>query len=394
MVMLSGVMRAHAHEQVGNHDTAVEQLVLLVSQDAEAVDAIVSGVDLAPMCAKSLPAARARVAAIDASYFNVDYPHLTCDHCGADFEITATTTAVRCAHCGASSAVGLRPLLGAAAAFQGPFPGAQDLPSNLRERLLSQRATVIIPADLAPLFHEGRLRPGRVADAEEHWRKEVRLVAEGSEERSSRLMLLTSAIWSAEAAPGAPGRRHGRAMLETALRVIRDPTYLLRLRCTVATSAAQAGDFEAAAAWLARCDPRTEELAAYSAMVLTRARIANLRGDFAETVRLLGPAEGDAPVSLQTRVVVALIRAAALERLGREGDAVESLMPILRWAADARSALVAFVADFDKDGEPSPTRSMAVALADFGRQRAIFRSTLLAVLVVLAVAAYHAFAAR
>jgi hypothetical protein len=384
MVMMLGVMRAHAHEQLGHLDAAAEQLALLVGQDAEAVVTLASRADLGDFCKQSLPAARARVAAIDASIFSVEFPQLTCDHCGADFEVSATTTEVRCSHCRAISAVSLRPLLGGGAAFQGKLPGARELTSAFRRKLLAQRATVVIPPDLAPLFHEGRLRPSRLEEAESRWREEVRRVAEGDDERSFRLMLLTTTILSASKEPGTAARRHARAMLETSLRVMRSPSYLLRLRCTVAILAAESGDFEAAATWLSRCDPRTDELAAYSALVLANAKIANLRGDFEETVRLLGPSESDAPVSLQTRVVVALIRAAALERLGREGEAVASLMPILRWASDARSALVQFVAAYVKSGEAAPTKSLPVALARYGRRRAIVWGAMMVLLVVLA----------
>lgn len=386
LVNAIGTMRADAHEKLGHVDRAVDQLVILVSRNAEAVTTLASRADLAPFCEKSLPAARARVAAIEASTFNVDSPHVVCDSCGADFEIRATTTEARCPYCNAISAVSLRAELTSKEGAVGAFPGARDLRYAQLEKLISQRVEVVIPPDLAHLFHDGRIAPAQRAEAEAAWRREVRRVAEGDEPRAAALVLLTTALLGAERDTSAAGRRRDRATLETALRVLREPGHLATLRCTVAVLAAEAGDFEAASMWLARCDPSTSSLEVYSALALAHAKIANLRGDFAETVRLLGTRDGDAPVPPQRRVLVAAMRAAALEALGREREAIASLTPIIRAVPGGPSALAEVSATLERNGEPAPKRSVPRAIAERRRTQLISWAMLVAVCVVVVVA--------
>lgn len=379
-----GVLRAHAHQELGHIDRATEQLAFLLGRDRRTVEKILTRDELLVICEKVLPAARERLAAIDKICFDVSFPRVMCEHCGAEIEIEVADSEAHCAYCNAASSVALKPIVANIEPYVGTIPGAADIAPARREKLAAQAETWVIPEDLAPLFSFGLIRADKRQEAEALWREEIRLAAAG-EDRGLRLLFLTLELMPAGRHAAIEERRRGRALLESTLRVISNPLHTQRLHCAIALSAARNGDHEAAATWLSRCDAITADLGVHSSYVHARARISNLRGDFAETVRILGPRDGDTPVTLQSRVGVALARAAALEQLGRADEAVASLAPVAAWADDARVAMVKFAREREADGEPSPVRSVERAITSFERGRMIKVAVALAAVALLLV---------
>jgi hypothetical protein len=224
--------------------------------------------------------------------------------------------------------------------------------------------------------------------AEAMWREELSALAQQKPhpKHRKRLTTLTLLMISCGFGDDVKAKRHARSLMETALRALAGTPYAHELSCAMASSAASSGDFEAAGVWLSRCDPVSGYLDVYSAFVATHAGIANRRGAFEETLRIVGSREADIPIADHRRVNVGGLRAVALERLGRTDEAIKSLLPVLRWSRSARAAMRAFAKPAPGAG-PVPAEALDRAEAIVARERLFFWGPIGAVAAVAAVVA-------
>ncbi|MFO0551411.1 MAG: hypothetical protein U0271_23675 [Polyangiaceae bacterium] len=121
------------------------------------------------------------------------------------------------------------------------------------------------------------------------------------------------------------GRRVARAMAEANLDLEEDPDTRQDLFCLMARGAAREGDLESAERWLAPCDPRSTEVRVDSSYRLSRATIDVQSGDPSAALAVLGDRPGVIPIGSRSLTTAALVRAHALELLGRDDEAVRQL---------------------------------------------------------------------
>ncbi|AGP36739.1 hypothetical protein BE04_05330 [Sorangium cellulosum] len=147
-----------------------------------------------------------------------------------------------------------------------------------------------------------------------------------------------------------------RALYEGALEVMASPRHRQLMRGCLARDAARLGALESARAWLAGCDPASDDLPSDSAYRVTRAYLSVARDEPEAALRVLGASDADVPIHDMMAPIAAVLRANALERAGdvdaaraqlarfmtsRSGlaGAVESVIESMpsRWRVCARS---------------------------------------------------------
>ena len=121
-----------------------------------------------------------------------------------------------------------------------------------------------------------------------------------------------------------------RAILESAIEVMTMPLYRQALRCTLARSAARAGDVQAAREWLVHCNPRPLDVYMDSAYRVARAAVESSRGNFGEVMTLLGSAPGQIPMAAALQDLSELFRAHAIDKMGNRPQAVQLLVEALQ----------------------------------------------------------------
>lgn len=116
----------------------------------------------------------------------------------------------------------------------------------------------------------------------------------------------------------------GRAIVESTLEQVRSRRHVQSLRCWMARMAIVGDDRVSAEQWLARCDPRSEDLEMDTTYRVSVAALELARGDPAAVLFQLGDRGGEVPLLSAYSSLAALLRADALERLrGPEAGAEE-----------------------------------------------------------------------
>jgi hypothetical protein len=117
-----------------------------------------------------------------------------------------------------------------------------------------------------------------------------------------------------------------RALFESTLEAVTSPAHQEVMRCRLSRAALKAGEVDAARAWFASCDPAPLDLEADSDYRVTAAYLRTFDRDFDRVLALLGYTHGSIPVSAPSRTLVVMLRANALEKIGRLDDAVATLL--------------------------------------------------------------------
>ncbi|NVB43144.1 hypothetical protein G6O69_35300 [Pseudenhygromyxa sp. WMMC2535] len=267
---------------------------------------------------------------------------LLCESCGAPLEAPLAGGQLPCAYCGALNQFAERELEAPAAAM--PAPSAPVDEATRLDRLRAQDGTPWQPPQsLRRLLAGSVFAPAKVQEAfaiYQATRKEVKTT--GSPDAAERLFFLTLIANNYYVLNDEPDRR--RAILETSLEVLYLPRHKQVLRATLATAAAKERDLQAAEAWLAPCDPRSDDLESDSAYRAARAFIDTLRGDYENVLAVLGAADDQIPIHDARDPVCAVLRANALERRGDIEGAVAALSARMgKESANGRVAMEAFV---------------------------------------------------
>jgi hypothetical protein len=121
-----------------------------------------------------------------------------------------------------------------------------------------------------------------------------------------------------------------RALFESTLEALPSPAHQEVMRCRLSRAALKVGDADAARAWLASCDPAPLDLDADSEYRTSVAFLATFDHDFGRVLALLGRVHGSIPVSISQRLLVAMLRANALEKIGSLDEAVATLLDFAR----------------------------------------------------------------
>lgn len=126
------------------------------------------------------------------------------------------------------------------------------------------------------------------------------------------------------------GTRFARAVLEAALDLAADRRSRQDLACCLGRGAARERDLESAERWIAPCDPAPRSLSEDTTYRLTRAIVALQSGQPQAALALVGRTEGEVPIGSRSIIGATLVRAHALEMLGREREAVAALRAEMR----------------------------------------------------------------
>jgi uncharacterized Zn finger protein (UPF0148 family) len=250
--------------------------------------------------------------------FRIDARVLACELCGAPLEVGGADGRIPCRYCGSEQEIPRRD--------DRDRPAPPRIPEEERiARLRAQdgRGPPSIES-VSGLMLAGRLLPWKVSEALDVWQAARREVRSGARaEAAERLFVLTRALAAHLGEAGEPLRE--RAVLETALEALAEARHRQVLRATLARSACRDGDRAAAEAWLAACDPASDDLAMDSAYRFARAYLDTAQGAFPRVLAVLGAGHADVPIADELDPACAVLRANAWERTGRADVAVDLL---------------------------------------------------------------------
>lgn len=183
-----------------------------------------------------------------------------------------------------------------------------------RERLRPQDGKPLLPpAGLESLAVGSEVPPHKMQEARMIWGATRKALAVNPADipASERLVWLTMLIRNT-----ITDERVVRALLEGALEVSMLPRHRQALRGHLSRGAAKLGDLSSAEAWLAACDPHSEDLQADSPYRVSLAFLETARGRWHETLVLLGGTEEEVPIDDMMDGIATVLRANAWERQG------------------------------------------------------------------------------
>ncbi len=275
----------------------------------------------------------------DTGNYSTEARALLCQHCGGPLRAAVSGGRGSCSYCGTVNVVHGRDDSSLDPPDQPHLSTAEHF-ACLRAQDGEERPQ---PAFLSRFLRGGILIPERAGEALELFRatcEEIRRTR--SPDAAERLHWLCMVIASRFAADRDHARR--RAVLETALDVFFLRRHVQVVRCMLAEAAASEGDVEAAVAWLAPCSGRTAEIESDSALRVAASFVHTVRGDYESVLRRLGTEDEEVPIHDARDPMAAVLRANALEKMGRESAAVSALLDRMkREGASGRRAMEAYV---------------------------------------------------
>jgi uncharacterized Zn finger protein (UPF0148 family) len=251
------------------------------------------------------------------THFDPDVRVLACDNCGAPLEAGADAADLACSYCGAQNRVVVPTAV---------TPAPSLSPEEQRRRLSEQVGRPRPPSPAVADYLDGeRLASWREREALDAWieaRRKIR-AEDADQSIEARFFQLTRLLADTQHRAG-EGLRE-RALLESGYEMSplsRRRTYFAAL---LAQRAVLAGDRESAQTWIQRCDAGVDDLEAYSALTIARAMERRLAGGAEEVLGAVGDLKNPAPLTDADQGLGAVLRADALEKLGRLDEAVDTL---------------------------------------------------------------------
>ncbi len=275
------------------------------------------------------------------SAFSTDVRILTCPQCGAPIQASLQGGHIQCTYCHAPLAVSARD----DRTVQRPAGPGLTEPERMQGLWAQAQAfgDKQLPMEMVQVLSGGALTPDRVGMALTIWRAYCQRASQGDFAAGEFAVLMTGSLSSYFAVVANDPTRQ-RALFESTLEALREPTQKQVVRCQLARSSAKAGDLRSAGTWFAACDPASPDLQADTAYRVTYAYLATQHGDFRNVLAALGNAPTAIPIALPSRLQVDVIRANAYEKLGDMNTAVMQLVASAQGIADGRRAIPQIVA--------------------------------------------------
>ncbi len=255
---------------------------------------------------------------------------LACAHCGAPLGDVASR-GLQCGYCGARNRVSMPTRL-------------PTTPPLAREEQLRRLAAQTGRRRTSPLvadFLDGKhLATWREQEAVAAWVR-ARGSVEHDEASATRFFELTKLL--ADAAHKSGDAMRERALLESGFDTSHLPRWRTYFAAVLAQRAAALGDPRSCRGWLERADPSTDDLPAFSALVIAQALLARLENNPGATLSAVGTLAAPAPLMADDEAVGAVLRADALERCGEVNagaDALESFVEA-RWPMSRAEVVLA-----------------------------------------------------
>ena len=230
-----------------------------------------------------------------------------------------------------------------------------------------------IPADLTnTLEASGLPAPGRHRAARELWEDALRAAEErGDESDCERLLWLTAALYDPSLeldAHHTEAWSELRNASERALKALpseRHRQLLSALRCR---AACREGQLTEAEAWLAGCDPTSDDSECRASRRLAAAWLESRRGSFSGVVAELGGSRRELPDSRRFAAESALVAADALERTGQLEQATALVLGApLTFGNDCARAMARLHAAYARAGIELCPRAIRVAQLRYAR---------------------------
>lgn len=257
--------------------------------------------------------------------FSYSIRALICDQCGAPLLGTLAGGHVPCRYCGATNVLRVRDDRALADPSRPRAVNEQERLARLR---MQDGRPLLPPPSLAALLPGGQLPPWKVDEAQAVWRATKReTAATSSPDAAERLLFLTMILSNHFAEQNDMARL--RAMYESALDVFTLPRHRQMMRGYLARNAVREGDVDAAEAWMAPCDPGSDDLQTDSAYRASYALIATARRNYPAVIQLLGQTPADVPILDAMDGLCAILRANAWEKQGHAQAASQQLQAVM-----------------------------------------------------------------
>ncbi len=273
--------------------------------------------------------------------FSYAFRVAACDGCGAPHQATVAGGSFRCRFCNAENVMAVRSEI-VVAPGRAPIAEAERI-ARLR---MQDGKPLLPPPNLAHVMADGGLAAWKVEEAVSIWngaRQELR-TNPNDFDAAERLLFLSMVI--AQHFKDRDDKLRQRSVLEGALDVVTLPRHRQVLRGFLARAAARAGDLDAAEAWLAPCDARSDDLSMDSEWRFSRAFIDTAKGDMDSVLTVLGRGPRDVPIEDASDDVCTVLRANALERLGQVEAAVALLRDRFGAGGDARQTILRVIESY------------------------------------------------
>jgi hypothetical protein len=197
--------------------------------------------------------------------------------------------------------------------------------------------------------------PGRRRAAEELWKEALESAAERADEAAAeRLIWLTTALYDPSLELGSQQREEQAAMraaVDSVTKVVSSARHHQLLAGLMSRAASRAGELTEAEAWLAACDPTSDEHECRASQRLAAAVLATRRGDLAAVQSLLGRSTRELPATRRYAAELALFAANALERSGKVSQAAALILGVsTTFGNDCARAVVRIAKAYERAG--------------------------------------------
>lgn len=254
-----------------------------------------------------------------------------CDGCGEPLGMPVGATLAPCDTCGAETPLPPR--------SDAPLGGRSELDEAERIRRLREQdgQPLLPPSGLEGLLKAGEIPAYKEREAVELYLANKRELRDSTDPAAqTRLMFLTVILVNHFDDPV-----FKRALCETSLDAMPLQRHQQTMRGYLAREAARTGDLAAAEAWLAPCDPRSDDLEMDSTWRFTRATIALYAQDWAGVLEVLGSDPSEVPIADHSDVVTTVFRAHAHEQLGDVDRAARQLAEAMNGKRRALEGMIA-----------------------------------------------------
>jgi hypothetical protein len=257
-----------------------------------------------------------------ANAFDITIRALECQQCGAPVSAPSDGGSTSCGFCGAVNLVSARRVDAPAhvASLQSEVARLSQLKSQVEHPVAGHAYDLSRP----PNDISAR---ANLETLETAWRQARPAMNDGGGEAQRRLCWLAMSI--AHKRHEAGDALAARAILETSLDLLTDAGHRHIVRCRLAAEAIRDGEIDAAAGWLAECNPAPEVLELDSPFREATARIQLGRGDLQALLQTVGRTAEDVPVHADQYRSTGQLRVHALEKTNADAEAFEALSHLI-----------------------------------------------------------------
>lgn len=259
---------------------------------------------------------------------------LLCTRCGAPITLPAAGNIFQCKYCGVSGTVEDRRAPEPPRAAPGP---QEEYARLMKLRMQYQQGpTALAPYGFVPpqdvAYLAGLRPPHSLGPWFEAWKQAVALLqASGSPLDQMRVAWLARSVSAVYLGLVNSDPLRARAVLETALDLLRDPGHQHMMCCQLSGLASSVGDTESARRWLERCDPYSPWLSLDTVYRIAAAKIHLALQQWDGVILLIGREPREIPIDFPCEHMAGLYQVHAWEGLGQPAVADAQLG---MWVAD------------------------------------------------------------